>query len=569
MIGPTRGTVLVVVAFAAAFSGCGGDEGAETGTPQGKVHTAQPPDRQMLAFAGPRHVGVVDGDEVKILGRSSAPGQELADIQWSADGRQIGWLTRNSEYRYTLRMFDVASGRERRWKADGTSLAPSLTGLTLAGRDGTFVEYLPGGTTITRRIEVPPGQRERRLAREHDIKWVTSVLLATPREGRWLIAAQLTGMNTELGPTMRLYHRDAAASAVEPADDRRYSTPAYGLAVASDGGRPAWAVSPMSTTEGAGDCDGASDFVQRADGALPKLPDAGSWRWRIRQVSSSGNRVDVIAARVRSGAEYMCEADPSGPVWLRWMNRRWDIVGEHVMSAAEATDGRRARVEGRSSGEHYPGLAPYAKASSAYLSDGERKFALPRDTMTVRFSPHAKTSLAIARGRGPALTPESRLSEDGFGPWRFGMTGSQLQASTVTPLRFDVGETGCGTVAVEDDVAHRKLGVQGHLVDGRLERVTVTSHDVPPVEPDETGTDLQPGVRQVKARGPRLGGRVRAGDGAQGLFALFGPPVSVRANGILGAAEHSYRTGNDSLVRARVDAAGQIRHLDVGTGERC
>jgi hypothetical protein len=187
----------------------------------------------------------------------------------------------------------------------------------------------------------------------------------------------------------------------------------------------------------------------------------------------------------------------------------------------------------------------------------------------VRFSPAHPAAAPEYGGSGSVLEPEMELGVDGFGPWEMGMTPVELQEATSTPLTFELDVKGCGAVAPTDPLVAEELGLEGQVRAGSLAGLRVTTLDREgeldedeDYEPDSL-SDLQPGVGVIKSRGPRIEGRLQAGDTVDWMLESFGAPADQTDPSPLDAVDYSYDLGEGVSLLAHADGAGVLRRLEL------
>jgi hypothetical protein len=150
------------------------------------------------------------------------------------------------------------------------------------------------------------------------------------------------------------------------------------------------------------------------------------------------------------------------------------------------------------------------------------------------------------------------------------MDPGELQSGTSTPLTFQLDSDECGTVTPTDVRLDRALGIEGEIRDDRLTAIRVTTLDGPPKvdeyedadeEPDPL-SDLQPGVGSVRARGPRIEGALRVGNGVDMLLQQFGHPSAETHPSPTDAVDYSYELDDGTLL-AHADGSGTLRRLEL------
>lgn len=546
-----------------ALAGCGGSTDPEVS--DGGRKTVRPPDPQLLAFASEREVGVVRGGTLRVLAREDAPAI-LVDLQWSADGRQLGWLTRPAQGPQRLTVVDVESGRRHRYPVAYGMLAPGLTGIAMGSYRSAFTEYGADGRQTRYGVQLAPGASERKDMLRFKTRFTTSVEFAVPRDGAWLVAASLDQTQTEGSSYKRIYRYAPLTGKLTALDRRRRPAIAVDAPIGVDGSVVVWA--GFAVTDLGPNCDGPSDRLQTPTGPMAEFPTDPGWRWRVREIELDRGAVAVIARRIRPPSlpdTFPCEVAPEGLERLVLRGGRWSVIDRAVVSLTTAKDGRVARVNGVAGPLARPdGQVELTLGTARVTVPGQDPIALPSGTLKVLFSPARPSTGFDSSGMGPALSEKSRLSSTGLGRLRFGMSAIELQRVTSTPLRIVVDDDGCGTVGVQDETLGGRLGVVGGLAGGKLQSIVVTSRDTR-LKEDEAGLedDLRPGVRSVAPRGPSLAGGIRAGDNMSELFGDFGRPAKVRDLATPGAHRQEYSLDDGVRLLADADGRGTIRRLEL------
>jgi hypothetical protein len=509
---------------------------------------------QLLAFATSSRVGVLAGRRIRYVGSVPA-GTRLARLAWSGDGRQLAWTSSDSDASQQLTMVDVTDGRRHTWLHTSGAIGTGLRGVVVPADDSRFAEYLPDGTRRTFPVRLP---RPRRRNAEVD---GTSVNLALPLDGQWLVLAEHNALVGRGGP-VRAFRYDPQRMALTV---ERHGTGMADSAVDLGRGDAAW------IEHRSGSYCLSSDGLDAVGMHLPQLPARPDGRtWGIRRLEVA-HGVQVLATGTGQ-SDSGCDSDPDFR-WLTLRDGRWVERERGLIDLDVATDGRVARVRGRLCGETE--VCPHSeylsvRPSGAQVSEpGATSLELPRGTTQVRFSPAFAGSLREAGGSGPPLSASMRLTPRGLQPLRFGATPAELQRATATPLSFELDARGCGVVVPTDVDLWDALGLEGRIVDGRLAALVVWTRDLPTVDGDDVdyepdvATDLWPSVRAVRARGPRTDRGVGAGDTVDLLIERYGLPSAHTAPTALGAVTYTYRLGRRTLV-ARADGRGVIRRLWLG-----
>lgn len=537
-----------------AASGCGG-AGGDSRLPEQHSQTVTPSLPQRLAFVGPRGIGVLDEDGIEYVAELGLE-ETLLGLQWSGDGRQLAWQVTGPEgLGYRLEMVDLEDGSRQSWAELHSRPDPGLSGVTIASYSSHFTEYLPDGERRRFRFALPvppdvpggvPG---------------TGVSAVLPFGTRWLVLAEHNSKAGRGGP-VRAFLFDPRSGDYEQ--------------VAEGVGYPA---EPVRTEDGdaiwiehrSGSACLSADEIGAYGREVPDLPEREDERtWGISRVNATG-AVSVLAWGT---AQYgyngsSCDGDEA-MTWLLLEDGKWVVRERGLLDLDVAADGRIARVRGRicEESEACPesGSMPFdvTEATVEDPASGEVR-SLPAGTWEVRFSPALPASAPEYGGSGPELSSEMVLEPGGLGPLRMGMTLTELQAGTSTPLTFEL-DGGCGTVSPTDAIRAAEIGVEGAIRGGRLAELTVTSLDRPAEnDEDEDGepdslTDLQPGVGSIERRGPRIEGGIAAGDSVDIMLERLGPPNDQTAPGPTDAVDYSYEL-DDAVLLAHADGSGTLRRL--------
>lgn len=460
-----------------------------------------------------------------------------------------------------LTMVDIASGRTRTWSnVSGGGLAPSLAGVATGGYESHFNEFLPDGRRVKHRVNVAASKEALRY--QDASKVTTSIALAVPIAGSWLVAAESSTRQGVKGSPHRLFFQDAVTGhlTLTAADRLTYSV---GDVLRISDRRVLW----VAQSSG-GACDTYNRIVDFG-GRTPDLPERGDGAWEIRRLSAGPDGIEAVARPLTGGfIEGLSECTPDDLTYQRLTLRqgRWVKTDDDVVDLAKAADGRVAQVRATSAGLRSDVVLPDLQYQGAEVkaSDGTVT-RLPDDTRAVRYSPPTPMHLRqVHTGNRPILARD-RLRDTGVGPLRLGDDPPALQDAVAEPLQFDIDGRGCGTMVFADQSVEDTLGVRGHLVDNQLDWLEVTSRDTP-VGYDEPLSDLQPDVSAIAPRGPRTSKNVQAGMNVDRLLSGHGEPSSTRqlGNDVL---EYVFAEGSATLI-ARVDGAGTVRRLELRRDRR-
>lgn len=552
------GAGLTAVVLAVAAGGCGASADDER-PPDGRVVRVVPPARQALAYASPTEVGVLRDGRTTTLGRIRS-GARLLQMQWSGDGNAVGWLAQDEErFTRTVTVADVRTGRSHTFTEESLgSLAPGLRGVTTGSFKGSFAELRADGTRRDFAVDVAPVVSTvvdaDADAASPPVVRNTSVSVALPLNGQWLVAAENDSRMGAHGAPHRLFAFDPARGSLTLAGITGYSSD--DLVRVSD--RAALWIERGS--------NGACDPYARLGGygmPVPELPPTPDGSWEIRRAIAAKDGVEVVVRRLRGSFD----ADGGGACTedartLRWMVHRagaWSTKATGVIDVGAATDGRRAVVRGRITGLR-DDQSPLLEVDSATVIDpaGER-VDLPSGTTTVLFSPASPMTVADVPARGPGLAQAGRLGGDGLGALRFGATAREVQAGTGTRLRIALDARGCGTIQPQDPREQARIGVVGRMVDGRLDRLEVTSGDRPVDYEHDALSSVQTDVSAIEVRGPATPRGVRAGESVDGLLAAEGTPADTRQLPD-GRTRYRFEDAGRTLL-ADVDGAGVLRRM--------
>lgn len=524
------------------------------------MRTVAPHQPQRLAVLAGTRIGVVDGNGVEYFGHLEE-GMTITDLEWSGDGRQLAWEVIDAEEydRQRIEMVDVEDGSRQRWPAVGAPPDPGLDGVTAVDYLGRFFEFLPNGERRGFSARLPPP--------EEPVEGLTGTSLNTvlPLGDRWLVLAERAYRAGRGGP-VRAFLLDPQVNRFE-AVEKGTGIPAEPIRL--EDGSVAW------IERRSGSACLSADEVGTYGVEIPDLPAREDERtWGIGNLAV-GEGISVTAYGTgqfgSNGAG--CDSEDS---FTRFdlENGKWVAKEKGLLDLDLAADGRVARVWGRLCEDEEPcaqngyrDLEPF-RATVEDPATGE-EISLPAETSMVRFSPALAAAAPEYGGRGPALEPGMQLDADGFGPWQMGMTPGELQEGTSTPLTFELDAKGCGTVAPSDPLVAEDLGLEGQMRGGSLAGLKVTTLDREgeldedeDYEPDSL-SDLQPGVGSIRARGPRIEGRLRAGDTVDWMLEGFGTPADQTDPSSLDAVDYSYDIGNDISLLAHADGAGVLRRLEL------
>ncbi len=547
----------------ALIVGCGApSKGGDAGLPPSRVKTVESQAHQLLAFAAGRRIGVVEGSRIRYVAKL-APGDVPIELDWSGDGRQLAWTVSGDEEEVglTLEMVDVETGARRAWHSVTGSPDPGLEGVVVASYQGRFTEYLPDGKRLIFPFHLHHLQRPGYAS-------TTGVDAVMPFGERWLVLGEYTVFSGRGGPVRAFLYDPQTAQFSQVAKGTGFPAEPMQL----EGGGAAW----IERRSGSACLEG--DEIGSIGTEVPDLPRQGDERrWGVRRLITARG-ISLLALRtgdwIGSAENLECDDDPSYS-WLELKDGDWVARERGLLDLDLAADGRIARVRGRicNDDEGCPqSIYMRVATSEATLEDpaSDRVVTLPRNTVQVRFSPAHSRAAPDYGGEGPALSTVMRLDMGGFGPLRMGMTPTELQNDTSTPLTFQLDSTGCGTVTPTDFLTNRKLGFEGEVRDDRLAAIRVTTLDGPPKvdeyedadeEPDPL-SDLQPGVGSVKARGPRIDDALRAGDTVDLMLERFGRPADQTGLSPTDAVDYSYKLDGGSLL-AHADGAGTLRRLEL------
>jgi hypothetical protein len=561
---------LTVALLAAALltlgaTGCGGsDDGGGAELPRREMLTVRPPSPQLLAFAAGSRIGVVEGERVRYVGELGDGRSLLGEIGWSGDGRHVAWVTTTDDYDNELVMVDVRDGSKQTWSDVTGTIEPGMHGVVLGRYDGEFVEYLPDGSSERFEVDLPLPREPEGIPPTHPDTGVNAV---RPFEGAWLVFAEHNAIAGRGGP-VRAFRYDPQRRSRQLV---ARGTGLVGAPVPMGDGRAVW------IERRSGSACISVDELGAIGVRIANLPARDDERtWGIGRLAVA----DGIHVLARGTGQFPTGgADCDSDLDYRWLTLRdgaWAEREGGLFDLDLAADGRVARVRGRYclEDEACPEVG-YSRAelegASLELPGGE-EIELPDDTTQVRFSPALPSRVLRAGGDGPALDDRMVVGFTGLGPLAFGASPVDLQASTSTPLSFELDRGGCGTVTPTDLGLEQELGFEGQLADGRLDALVVSSLDVPAedgddedVEPDEL-SDLQPGVGAVEPRGPRTDRGLRAGETVDMLYELYGEPTRRGRPTRTGAVEYTYELAEGVLV-ARADGAGTIRRLELRASE--
>jgi hypothetical protein len=552
------GLLLAVVGAAGCGRSSGGNEPMLPPLHTAKVEPHQP---QRLAFVAGRRIGIVEGERIRYVAKLPR-GAELIELDWSGDGRRLAWtMTLPSEDIGTsLEMVDIETGARQIWHGVEGSPDPGLEGIDTATYQGQFAEFLPSG--------------ERRVfpfhlhhLRRRDYSSATGVDAVMPFGEHWLVLAEHTVFAGRGGPVRAFLYDPQTARFRQVAKGSGFPFEPVHL----PGGGAAW------VEGGSGGACPVDDEVGTLGAKAPELPvGADRRRWIIiRLLAAEG--ISVLARRTgerTSPPEKLECTDDHSYSWLTLKNGRWTVRERGLLELDVAADGRIARVRGSLCGDleacskHTP-LGPTVTSATVEDPDGEI-VTLPTDTERVRFSPALPSAAPDYGGEGPALSDGMKFDLGGLGPLHMGMDPSELQSGTSTPLTFQLDSDGCGTVTPTDYRVARALGIEGEIRSDRLTAIRITTLDGPPTvdeyedadeEPDPL-SDLQPGVGSVRARGPRIEGALRAGNGVDMMLEQFGRPSDETHPSATDAVDYSYELDGGTLL-AHADGSGTLRRLEL------
>jgi len=552
-----------VLLVPALIVGCGGSGGAgEAKLPPANVKAVEPQQPQLLAFVAGRRIGVVEGNRIRYVAKL-APGDVPIELDWSGDGRQLAWTVsrREEEVGLTLEMVDVETGARRAWHSVTGSPDPGLEGIVVADYHGRFIEYLPDGERLIFPFHL-------HHLRRPGYPSTTGVDAVMPFRDRWLVLGEYTVFSGRGGPVRGFLYDPQTA---------RFSQVAKGIGFPAEptpleGGGAAW----IERRSGSACLEG--DEIGSIGNEVPALPPhADEHGWGVRRLITARG-ISLLALRtgdwIGSPENLECDDDPSYS-WLELKDGDWVTREQGLLDLDLAADGRIARVRGSICNEDEAcpqSIYMHAATSEATLEDpaSDQVVTLPRNTVQVRFSPAHQAAAPDYSGEGPALSPAMRLDMGGFGPLRMGMSPTEMQSGTSTPLTFQLDAAGCGTITPTDYLTNRELGFEGEIRSDRLAAIRVTTLDGPPKvdeyedadeEPDPL-SDLQPGVGSVRARGPQIDGALRAGDTVDLMLERLGRPADETGLTPTDAVDYSYELDGGSLL-AHADGAGTLRRLEL------
>lgn len=542
--------------------GCGGGSGPRFEYPPEVTQSVRPSLPQTLAFATTHEIGVLAGERTQVIGHVPS-GRAVKAFQWSGDGRVLAWVLMGANFKQWLTVHDLDSGQEHTWSGSSyDSVAPSLHGVTVGSYEGYFTEFEADGSEHRYPVTVPGRHEEVKPLDPADSAYTgTDVSLALPLHGGWFVAAENQSRFGAHGGPHRLYDFDPARDKLTLAGRAGYAPT---LVTRIDENRAMW------VDVGSG---GACDPYAALEGygtPVPKLPTVEGGSWELRRLLVAKGRVDVLARRLRGGflpGSSGCTPDPRLLEWLSYYDGRWHRRGTNLADVAIAADGTiarsRARITGFRAGDSSP-VFHYSGASVMHPDGTSTK--LPRDTTRLLFGPTAQMTLRHSSGHGPPLTSVSRLGEEGAGALRFGADPAAMQAATDTPLRFSLDESGCGTVRPLDEQLDRHMGLEGHLVRGRLDWLSVSSLDVAASYDAPALSTQQPDVSSIKTRGPAAPNGARVGQSVDALVSGLGTPAATRPGAPGKRVLYSFRVGERTLV-GQVDAGGTVRRLEWRTSD--
>jgi hypothetical protein len=551
-------TVLICALAGLALAACG--ESSHAALPEQRVRTIAPPHPQRLAFLTGTRIGVLGQDGVEWVGRLEE-GMTITDLEWSGDGRQLAWeVTDAEDYEGRwIEMVDVEDGSRQRWPTVGAPPDPGLEGVTAINYLGRFVEYLPNGERRGFAALLPPPM--------DPAEGLTGTSLNTvmPLGDRWLVLAEHYFRAGRGGP-VRAFLFDPQVNRFEEVE-KGTGIPAEPIRLKD--GSAAW------IERRSGSACLSADEVGAYGVEIPDLPARDDERtWGIGNLTA-GEGISVIAYGTGQFGWNGAGCD-SEDTFTRFdlENGRWVEGEQGLLDLDLAADGRVARVWGRICEEEeacqktrYSGI-DVARATVEDPASGD-EVVLPPETSLVRFSPAVAAAAPEYGGSGSALEAEMTLDAGGIGPWRLGMTPVELQEDTSTPLTFELDGKGCGTVAPSDPYVAEDLGLEGQMRGGELAGLRVTTLDREgeldedeDYEPDSL-SDLQPGVGSIEPRGPRIEGRLRAGDTVDWMLEGFGTPADQTEPNQIDAVDYSYDLGEGVSLLAHADGAGVLRRIEL------
>jgi hypothetical protein len=420
-----------------------------------------------------------------------------------------------------------------------------------------FVEYLPDGGRRALPVRLP---RPDDAIAEISGTTVNAVL---PFGRRWLVLAEHTSVVGRGGPVRGFLFDPQRAELEQVAAGTGFA--AEPARIGPD--RAVW------VERRAGSACLSADEIGAYGISVPLLPQRDDERtWAIRRLLAGTAGIDVLARGTdqHSGG---CDSDPSYS-WLSLRDEGWSKKETGLLDLDLAADGRIARVTGRvceeGEGCVATGYLSVAVGEADVETPAGATRALPSSTTQVSFSPARSAAVPDHAGDGPALELGMPLESDGFGPLRLGMTATELQAATSTPLTFRLDDAGCGTFEPSDLLSAERLGVEGALREGQLVALRETTLEREPEDEDEDYepdplSDLQPDVGSVATRGPRTERGLRAGDPVGMMLELYGPPAARTAPGPTDAVDYTYETDDGTLL-LHADGAGVLRRLEFRAG---
>lgn len=518
--------------------------------------TVRPPTPQLLAFVTTDAVWVLDGKARRRL-VPVPEGSEVHSLQWSGDGRQIAFIVSDNSYAAgRLTMVDAASGKTRSWVNVSGGLAPSPTGVTIGGYENKFEEFLPDGRRVGHRVTVAGSKSGYRDPNGP----TTTVAFAVPLGGSWLVAAESTTRSGTHGSPHRLFFQDPVSGALTlvGADEHTYAAREV---LRLDDDHVLW----VAESSG-GACDSYNNLVGFGR-RTPDLPERADGAWEIRRLAAGPSGIEAVVRPLTGGfveGTSDCTADDLTYIRMTLRDGRWVKTDDDIVDLSKAADGRVATVRATHSGLREEVALPDLQFQRAEVTAaGKTVTQLPRDTRAVRFSPAGPMRLREVRTGSRQVLVGDTLTETGIGPLHLGADASALQRALATPLQIDGDRSGCGTMRFGDTSVENTTGVIGHMVDGRLDWLEVTSRDTP-VGYGEPLSDLQPDVQAIAPRGPKTSKGAQAGKSVDRLLSGHGEPIATTQlpND---AIEYVFAEGSATLV-ARVDAAGTIRRLELRRG---
>lgn len=551
-----RLSLATLVALCATAAGCGTADTDSPQMPQTRVETVKPPRQQLLAYVTGDALWVRDGDGDRRLA-DIPEGVPVESLLWSGDGRQIALTSSPKPYEAgTLTMVDVRTGHKRTWKdVNPSGLTPSPHGVARGSYESRFVEFLPDGRRVDRRVRVPASPEVLR-SMERD-ETTTDVALAVPVGGNWLIGAENSSRQGAHGSPHRLFFVDPSQARLQIAGSDSKTYVVGDVRRLSDR-RVLWVAGASG-----GACDSYSYLVDFG-GSTPDLPKRRDGAWEIRRIAVGPDGPHVIARRLTAGwveGTTECTPDSLRYVKLSLRDRRWQQTAKDVVDLDIGTDGRIAEVHAESRGTVPDGFWPDLEYTRAYVTDrGGTQSALRADTRMVAFSPASPMTLTRVAVGQRRVGESDRLDRDGLGPWRVGDDPRELQAKNAEPLEFDLDEKMCGTVRYADLAVEDRHGIEGRIVGGRLEALRVTAKTTP-VGYGEPLSAQQPDIESIEPRGPRTSRGVQPGETVDRLLERHGQPTKTteRDDETL---DYLFADG-DRILAAHVDAAGVIRSLEI------